>query len=241
MGNIEVREFDIITCNPDYKDTYKYLDKNTFADLVEFIHEFTGSEENSDAIDFLRCYTKKYVGDVVSIRNYVGLIQMKNGFQIQILPKIDLTEDKDGSTIKRIFLRMLKCIKDFPGKVFFDSNLNVDKMNLYELFINMYLQEVRQLLKHGLKSAYVTQEDNLRFFKGKLLVNENIKRNVSHKERFYMSYDEFHPNRPENKLIKATLLKLGKITTSAENSKEIRQMLTGFELVDASTNYEKDW
>ena len=240
---LEVREFDIITCNPDYKEQYHYLEKPLFDSLVAFIHEFTGSEENADAIDFLKCFTKKNVGDVVSIRNFVGLIEMKNGFQIQVLPKIDFAdgEDVDNQTTKRIFLKMLRSMKDFPCKVFNDANLKADRMNLYELFINMYLQEVRQILKQGLKSGYTEKEDNLRFYKGKLIVNEHIGQNLSHRERFYLRYDEFNPNRPENKLIKSTLLKLSKLTSSAENSREIRQILTGFELVEHSKNIEKDF
>ncbi|MEE0958379.1 MAG: McrC family protein [Ruminococcus sp.] len=240
---LEVREFDIITCNPDYREQYHYLGKPVFNSLVAFIHEFTGSEENSDAIDFLKCFTKKNVGDVISIRNYVGLIEMKNGFQIQVLPKIDFSsgEDVGNQTTKRIFLKMLRSMKDFPCKVFNDANLKADRMNLYELFINMYLQEVRQILKQGLKSGYIEKEDNLHFYKGKLMVNEHIRQNLSHKERFYLRYDEFNPNRPENKLIKSTLIKLSKMTSSAENSKEIRQFLTGFELVEPSRNIEKDF
>ncbi len=136
---------------------------------------------------------------------------------------------------------MLKSMKDFPSKVFNDASLKVDRMNLYEIFINMYLQEVRHLVKRGIKSAYVTQEDNLKFYKGKLLTSQHIKTNMAHKERFYVSYDEFHPNRPENRLVKATLMKLQKVTTSAENSKEIRQLLTAFEMVNPSTNYMKDF
>ena len=240
---LEVREFDIITCNPDYREQYHYLEKPVFDSLVAFIHEFTGSEENADAIDFLKCFTKKNVGDVVSIRNYVGLIEMKNGFQIQVLPKIDFSSSEDigNQTTKRIFLKMLRSMKDFPCKIFNDANLKADRMNLYELFINMYLQEVRQILKQGLKSGYIEKEDNLHFYKGKLMVNEHIRQNLSHKERFYLRYDEFNPNRPENKLIKSTLIKLSKMTSSAENSKEIRQILTGFELVEPSRNIEKDF
>ena len=240
---LEVREFDIITCNPDYREQYHYLEKPVFNSLVAFIHEFTGSEENADAIDFLKCFTKKNVGDVVSIRNYVGLIEMKNGFQIQVLPKIDFSSSEDigNQTTKRIFLKMLRSMKDFPCKIFNDANLKADRMNLYELFINMYLQEVRQILKQGLKSGYIEKEDNLHFYKGKLMVNEHIRQNLSHKERFYLRYDEFNPNRPENKLIKSTLIKLSKMTSSAENSKEIRQILTGFELVEPSRNIEKDF
>ena len=114
-------------------------------------------------------------------------------------------------------------------------------MNLYEIFINMYLQEVRQLVKRGIKSAYVQQEDNLKYYKGKLLINKHIQKNIVHKERFYVAYDEFHPNRAENKLVKATLLKLQKLTNSAQNSKEIRQLLTAFEMVEPSVNYQKEF
>ena len=224
-------------------EKYKYLETAAFLDLVEFIHEFSENEENADALDFMRIGYKRNVGDVVTIKNYVGLIQMKNGCQVQVLPKIsfDTGEDAGNKETKRVFLKMLKSMKDFPSKVFNDANLKVDRMNLYEIFINMYLQEVRQLVKRGIKSAYVGQEDNLRYYKGKLLTSQHIRSNVTHKERFYVAYDEFHPNRPENRLIKATLLKLQKLTSSAENAKEIRQLLTAFEMVDPSANYTKDF
>jgi len=241
---LEVREFESITGNADYKDddNFKYLNEKAFHDLVEFIHEFAGDEENADALEFMRIGYKRNVGDVVSIKNYVGLIQMKNGFQVQVLPKIDFGEEDEGNVqTKRVFLKMLRSMKDFPSKVFNDANLKADKMNLYEIFINMYLQEVRQLVKRGIKSDYVQQEDNLRYYKGKLQVGKHVRANLAHKERFYVSFEEFHPNRPENRLVKATLEKLQKLTTSAENSKEIRQLLTAFEMVEPSKNYEKDF
>lgn len=241
----EVREFDTITGNIDFENdcNYKYLKKEVFQDLIEFIHEFIGDEGNSDALEFLRINYKRNVGDVVTIKNYVGIIQMKNGYQVQILPKISFVKEEDPGhkETKRIFLKMLRSMKDFPSKVFNDASLKVDRMNLYEIFINMYVQEVRQLVKHGIKSAYVTQEDNLRYYKGKLQVSQHIKVNVAHGERFYVAYDEFHPNRAENRLVKATLLKLNKLTSSTENSKAIRQLLTAFEMVEPSINYLKDF
>lgn len=243
---LEVKEYDSITGNVDYKDDekYKYLDQKAFADLIEFIHEYAGDEENADALDFMRIAYKRNVGDVVTIKNYVGLIQMKNGYQVQILPKVsfgDGAEDPGNKRTKKIFLRMLRSMKDFPSKVFNDASLKVDQMNLYEIFINMYLQEVRQLVKRGIKSTYVTQEDNLKYYRGKLLINQQIRTNLAHRERFYVTYDEFHPNRAENRLVKATLLKLQKLTSSAENAKEINQLLTAFEMVEPSLNYQKDF
>lgn len=237
---IEVKEFDTLIGNEEYKDKYTYVDGDTFADLIEFIHAFDSDSEESDVLDFIKIGYRRNIGETVTFKNYVGLIQMKNNCQIQVLPKIEFLNGEQDDT-KKVFMRMLLSMKDFPSKVFSNANLKMDRMNLYEIFINMYLQEVRQLVKHGIKSSYVGVEDNLNFYKGKLLVNEHIKRNMVHQERFYVGYDEYQVNRPENRLVKSTLLKLQSITTSAENSKVIRQLLTSFELVSLSANYDKDF
>ena len=132
-------------------------------------------------------------------------------------------------------------MKDFSGKTAANANLNPESMNLYEIFINLYIQEVRRLVKNGIKSSYLNQEENLNVYKGKLLVNEHLKQNIVHKERFYVVFDEYQANCPQNRLIKSTLLKLQQLTGSAQNSKEIRQLLVSFELVEPSKNYEKDF
>ena len=239
---LEVREFDTIIGNENYKDDKDYKYFEAFDSLVDFIREFDCTDESLDALKFMRIGYKRNIGNVVSIKNYVGLIQMKNGYRVQILPKIDLGKVEGGNTqTKKVFLKMLQSMKDFPSKVFNDAAMNIDKMNLYEIFINMYIQEVRQLVKHGIRSNYVQQENNQGYFKGKLLVNKHIKANLAHKERFYVLFDEFHPNGPENRLVKATLEKLQKLTGSTKNSKEIRQLLTAFEAVDSSANHEKDF
>lgn len=241
---LEVREFDVITCNREYKSDvkYKYLNEKIFDELIEFIHEFAGDDENSDALNFMRISFKRNVGNIVVIKNYVGVIQLSSGYQIQVLPKIsfDGVEDVSNKETKEIFLKMLKSMKDFPSKVFNTADLNIDKMNLYEIFINMYIQEVQLLVKRGIKSEYVGQEDNLRFFKGKLLTNQHLKNNLCHKERFFVSYEDYNQNRVENRLIKSTLIKLQKITRSAQNARAINHLLTHFEIVKPSMNYVSD-
>ena len=239
---LEVREYDRICCNPAFQEEYTYLPRDIFHNLEEFIHEFNSREDQADILEFLKIGYRRNVGDVISVSSYVGLIQMKNGYQIQILPKIDFAEKEgDGNShTKKIFLSMLKTMKDFPGKISTNANLNTEKMDLYEIFINMYLSEVRKLVKHGLRSAYMLQGDNLHYFKGKLDINEHLKRNMSHEERFYVRFDEFQQDRPENRLIKSTLIKLQTMSGSSENQKEIRQLLTSFDLVKPSRNYQKD-
>lgn len=240
----EVTEFDVITNNEDYSNSekYKYLESNQFNILIEFIENFR-EEGDGDVFDFMRISSRRNVGKVVSIRNYVGLIQLTNNFQIQVLPKINFAsgEDVGNEKTKKIFLRMIRSMRNFPSKVFSDANLNIKEMNLYEIFINMYLQEVRQLIKRGIKLDYVIKEDNQKFLKGKLLTSYHIKKNLVHKERFYVAFDEFHLNRPENRLIKAALLRLLRVTMNSKNIKDIKQLLGSFEMVEPSVNYTKDF
>ena len=243
MSNlIEVKEFDTIAKNQDYKDQYIFLEEKSFEELYKYILSSDSGSSESDVLDFVKLGYNRNIVRTITFKNYVGLIQVNDKLQIQILPKIaSLKDDKDKTKTKEIFLKMLRSMKDFPCKSFTKANLNIKKMNLYEIFINMYIQEVLHLVKRGIKSDYVNCEDNLPVYKGKLLVNEHLKHNYMHKERFYVSFDEYKENRPENKLVKSTLLKLQKLANSFENSKNIRQLLTFFELVDPSSNYDQDF
>lgn len=166
----------------------------------------------------------------VQAKNYVGVIRLPSGFQIEILPKLDAPEDK----LRRLVVEMLRTLKDFSYKKFLDAELDTARLDLYEIFIRIYLGMVNDLVKCGLKSSYVEREDNLKFFKGKLLINENLRRNFAHRERFFVAYDDYGINRPENRLIKSALLKF-------RQNKLARRLLNHFDSVEASKNYSKDF
>lgn len=241
---VEVREFESITYNRDFEGEkgFAVVPQEDFEDLEQFIEEYVGSDRSSDAFDFMRISKKRGIGKVISFNNYVGLIQTSKGFQVQVLPKIDYDTEEDigHEKTKKIFLGMLNSIKDFPGRTFNDASLSVGKMNLYELFIATFIKEAQMLAKHGIKSSYVLKEDNLNCLKGKMLFSQHIKQNMAHMERFYVGFDDFNMNTPENRIVKAALEKLLRVTSSARNSKDIRQLLTSFELIDSSSNYESD-
>lgn len=238
---LTVREFDRIIFSETPKANYKNIkNKKDFDNLVAFIHEFESNEKGTDVLEFLSIKHNREVGQYIAVKNYVGIIEMKNGFQIEILPKITFGISEQDKT-KFVFLKMLRCLKEFNGKLFKNANINIDKFNLYEIFINAYLIEVSNLLKKGIKSGYVNVEDNLTKYKGKLILKDHLKKNLVHKEKFYVSYDLFNSNCPENKLIKSTLLKLKNISTQNKNKKEILLILNAFNEVNASTNYDLDF
>lgn len=242
---LTVREFDTIVAASDDQlnnESYKTLDAGSFEELLKFVRDGKADEETADVLEFLKIGFKRGVGYTLRPVNYVGLIQMANGTQIEILPKVsfDSEEDTDCVRTKKIFLRMLQSLKDFPCKVSAMSDLSIARLNLYEIFIRMYLDAVRQLVRQGIRSAYVSYEENLKVFKGKLNVAQQIRLNAAHQERFAVTHDEFLPDRPENRLIKTTLNKLRNMTFSPESGKRIRQLMDAFDGVGMSDNIHAD-
>ena len=226
---LTVREFDVIR-----KEDLEEINFNLFENFIE---ENSGDDVEERLSDFLRISSHKGV-KVIKPQNYVGVINIDNKVQIEILPKIDVDDDNE---LRIIFLRMLSSLKEFKGKSFKNAQLNDSNLPIYEIFIRMYLNEVQELLKKGLKSDYVTLEGNIPYFKGKFLINQHLKHNIIRKDRFYMAYDEFHINRPENRLIKTTLLKLNKISSNGKNQLLAKRLLAEFEMVNQSTNIDKDF
>ena len=228
--NAVFKEYDTIS-----KDK---IGERNFNELLQFAKTYIANEESDNIMKFIQiCYDSS--GAFIRTQNYVGLIQLPSGFQIEILPKIYGIDNEYD--IREVVIKMLRSLPEFQGNKLGRANLNTSKMTLYEVFISLYLKDVLSLVKRGLKSSYITFEDNLRFLKGKLLFNQHIRHNIAHQERFYIAFDEYSLNRPEHKLIKAALLKLQHKVRSIANRQLIYQLLVHFDFAEASTNYAKDF
>ena len=228
---VEVREHDCITRN-------SFSNPKTFDELRDFLLSYVQTSSDENITSLLEYRYKRNVGMIMKVKNYVGVIELKSGTQLQILPKITQSGEEDKT--KQILLKMLRTLKDFPVKKFANANLDINKMNLYEIFINMYIQELQELIKYGLNSSYCCIEDNANYYRGRLNIYRHLKENLVHKERFSIIYDDFSQNNPENRIIKTTLLKLSRITNSLENYRIISHLLVYFENVEASKNASVD-
>lgn len=192
--------------------------------------------------NFMDLSYKKGIGKIIKAKNYVGTIRTPNGITIEILPKL-YTYGINSSyrNTKEILFKMLKEVNDLPFKTFNTANLDDINIGILDIFIKMFLDEVSKLIKLGLKSYYVEQQDNSNYLKGKLLTSKHIYFNSTRKDKFYVEYDEYSNNIPENKIIKATLLKLSKITDNIILQDRIRKYLLEFIDVETSINYSKDF
>jgi len=218
---------------------YQRLPKKTFDALEAFILANT-NDSATEAVELLSLSVRRNIGKVITARNYVGLITMSDGTVIEILPKIADGEITVSET-KQIFLEMLKTLNDVNFKDFNVSSLHTERLSLLEIFIKMFLDEITILTKQGLKAAYTPIESNEKFYKGKLLASQNLKHNLINKERFFVRYDDFNIDRPENRLIKSTISFLLKATRDVRNRQLASQLLTYFYKSGFSTNYEGDF
>jgi len=189
------------------------ISKKDFCDIENFI--LKNSDENAP---FLRI-ASGVGGKFIQARNYVGVLQTKSGLTIEILPKI--ADKNDAKKSKKVFIKMLRTLRNFSVKT--------QNVPILEIFISMFLCELETLVKKGIKSDYVALEENLNFLKGKLNINEQIKQNSVHKERFYVGYSEFLSDIKINRIIKTTLKFLYKKSNFSKNQQKIRELLFIFD------------
>ncbi len=209
-----------------------YISSTNFEAIENFILS------NEQAIPYLKISTKKGYGKVLQAQNYVGVLQTKDGTTIEILPKIQEVSVEES---KSILIKMLKTLKKSPFKNFNMAHLKSDKIPLLEIFITMFLDELSELIKKGIKLDYITKEENLAYLKGKLQIKEQIAQNYIHKERFFVAYDEYVSDRIENRLIKTTLNYLYKQSKLNSNKKRIREYLFVFDEVGVSHTVKSDF
>lgn len=150
--------------------------------------------------------------EVLICQNYVGVICLHDGDQIEILPKTHKQSfrltDPNSSSIssdRRNLIKMLQATRHLPCRTASTAFLDITRMPLLDVFIRLFLSEVNKLVKRGIARHYQTEEENLTYLKGKLLVAHQIRHNLVTKHYHYMSYDELSENRPENRLIRSAL------------------------------------
>lgn len=215
------------------------LPEPVFAALENLI--LSSRRGEADGLDLMGISVKKGAGKVITAKNYVGVIAMKDGTCIEILPKLYSPRGCDALQAKRVLLAMLRTLRNMPCKSLQTAGLDTARMNIFEIFIRMFISEVFAIVKGGLRCDYRQVEENSAVFKGRLVVTEQIRRNFVHRERSYVAFDSFDADRPENRLIKSALLRLYRQTGSSRNKTDLRTLLNAFGEVRPSEDVSRDF
>lgn len=234
----QIREYESFVADREIPG-YTALKESTFQQLEEWL--LTSRSQTADGLEFLAISSKKGIGRIITAKNYVGVLTLKDKTMIEILPKIyTASEENSAEKAKKLLVEMLSTLRQAPFKSLQTSQLDVAKLPLLEIFIQMFVEEVFLIVKHGLKGSYATNESNETFFKGKMRFAQQIKYNHTHQERSYVAYEVFNSNCPENRLLKAALAVVSRQSASLKNRRDLQRLLQVFDEVEASVDYAGD-
>ena len=202
------------------------LSESEFDDIEKFVVGNPKNDSDGDSAKFALLPSVYNNRKALKAKQYVGVIQTKKGTVVEILPKIG---DIEGEVeTRKILIRMLKHLKNSNFKNIDTANLKTTNMTLLEIFISMFCDELDKLIKKGIKSDYIEVEENSKVLKGQLQFSQNIVKNIVHKERFYVKFDEFSEDRIENRIIKTAILFLLKKSNREVNKKRLRHLHSFF-------------
>ncbi|PVZ64531.1 McrC family protein [Pelagibaculum spongiae] len=230
-GHLVTQEIDDASCTVIPDKLFSYLEKNLLVDAP--------SKNDQPALLQL-CYFRGV--RALKVKNYVGVLCTPLGAQIEILPKTGKHCSSDDALDKarKQSLTMISCLSEMKFLRMSDANISLAKRPLFEIFISQFLQSVNQVVKRGLRSDYQSQQDNLKFQKGRLQTALQIKRNLFTPHKFQVEYDEYIQDRPENRLIKSALNKVMGFTRLSANQKLSRELAFALADVPETRSVQQD-
>ena len=241
MRTYTIREHMGFSRNGPARDGVVPLPERTFDQLEQFILSNRTGEGGAEPLELMSLGASPGLGKVITARNYVGVILTRDGTEIEILPKVELSGDGSDAAVRRIFLAMLRTVQEAPFKTFQTARLDTARMRLLELFVRMFLEEAQRLVRRGLKGGYAAVRGDERYVKGRILFSEQLRRNLCHRERVFVEHDVFSVDRPENRLVKSTALYLQRHTADGANRRDLRTLLALLEPVPESRNIQRDF
>ncbi|HYD48593.1 MAG TPA: hypothetical protein VEB21_09605, partial [Terriglobales bacterium] len=144
---------------------------------------------------------------VVQVTSFVGVIRAPDGFQIEVLPKVGKAIGGSAQEARQLLIEMLCCLQGFRHVQTDNAKISAARMPLLEVFIAEFLRAVSRIVKSGLRSDFASRQDNLFALRGKLLIAPQVRQNLHRADRFFAEHDDFTTDRPENRLLRAALLR----------------------------------
>ena len=178
----------------------------------------------------------------VRFKSYVGAIRIGKT-TIEVLPKADKTNQHESDSEKEnwqgVLLDMLKTCHLLKAKQSGEANLKLKANSVFELYFELFINEVEQLIRQGLIKKYRKKEGNRNALKGALVFSQHINKNIVHKEKFYVRYTDYNKNHIEHQILFEALLAIQQLNSSSLLSDRIGRILLDFPIVNRIKVNEK--
>jgi len=163
----------------------------------------------------------------IKASQYVGLVRLGDT-SLQILPKIASQGDFDKPEHTQEYndavrsamhnlLVMLGIACDLPLRAQDLANLHRETGDWLEILTRLFALELHRQFQTGIPHAYITIEDRLPVIRGRWRIGQQVARHAHDRTRFDVSYDEFSPNTPLNRVFAQTVDALWRLTQDTYN------------------------
>jgi 5-methylcytosine-specific restriction enzyme subunit McrC len=161
----------------------------------------------------------------VKFNQFVGVIQV-DSLVIEVLPKTDQTNDE--SHWRKLLIGMLRAVKSLNVHDTGSSDLKLKSNSILDLYLEVFIAEVEQLLHKGLIKQYRRRERNSLALKGKIIFTKHIQQNLIHQEQFYVNHQTYDRENTFNQILYKALLLVRSINTSPSLQSRIGSLLLYF-------------
>lgn len=174
--------------------------------------------------------------DRIKATQFVG-VAVAGDVVVEVLPKID---NADANVVRRNLVQMLCKTRKLDIRASEMTALG-KQHNLLEIIVRLFCERLFTEVHRGLVHRYEPQEDNLFVLRGKLDTTRQAKFNAAHPERFFCVYDEFHPDNPLNRILKATVALLRKVSRDGDNQRRLNELYFVLEDVNEVYPSKLEW
>lgn len=207
---VQVREYALLTCDSSEAESIDMgiISPQTFDWLVTLQQRWGKNVQllNREGKQFIR------------LTGYVGYLQSPAGEAIEILPKTQHELTNDTGALRQILRRMLQVSRGITPREASAAELQKSPQPLHEWIFSEFLRHLVELVKRGLRFDYhITHDDDSAFIRGQLDINRQIRQHPGKGTRFHVHYDEFTPQRIENRLLRTALDSVLSVTRDSDN------------------------
>lgn len=201
-------------------------------------HELT--EAQFEAMVRLNDRSEERLFDVghrrVTFRQFVGFLQVGD-LGIEVLPKIDRdTSVGNAESWHSFLLEMLRVVTGLRLRTVDSASQELVRSNLLDILAREFAEECTLLAHAGLAKGYRAKEENQTAFRGRLLVEKNLRVNLGRADRIYSRVTVFDADTKLNRLLATGLDALSSLALGAATTDEVRRAQAMFDGIPALTS-----
>lgn len=160
-------------------------------------------------------------------RGVVGVLAVP-GCTMEILPKIDVGEQEgsaqEAREVRKRLVHMLAVALDLKIETGRMTDLDWQRETLLEILVRIFCDKLTETVRKGMPRRYTHHEQDLPNLRGSLDVPRQFTRHIANPGRLACRYDELSEDIALNRIMKATIGHLARMSRNATNVQRLREL-----------------